>query len=639
MRMARIVLVAALALLLAAVPLVAAEGGTEAVLVAQSTDASDYPRIALTVTLPVELLTGGEAEPVFSVLENGVEIDPLSVEPLAAVRAPLDVVLLIDTSGSMRGQPMVDAKDAAAAFVAAMGSGDEIALLSFATEVTLVSDFTTDRDSLKSAIGALDAQGNTALYDGVVRGADLLAAREGRDRVLVLLSDGGDTSSINGLDEAVARLGASTAPIYAIGLETPETDMGVLATMAARSRGRMVGVADSGDLQRLYEDIARELTTQYRVTFESVGPNTKDLELQVVAAVDGQSGRADFVIDNPYFELSEGAEGMGTTPASPAVSIGLALLVVALVSLSATLATWALLSMFATRSTRLDELHFYDQLHSVEDNTTTRAAGITGVIREAVAVVAGRRGLTPLVHQKLERAGLPLRPVEYMYLHLVGVVGAGVVTQVLGRNLFLSLLVVAITAALPILFLEAAITRRRVAFEDQLPEILSMMASSLRAGWGIQQSIDLIVQELADPARSEFRRVQAESRLGLSPEEALEKMADRLDSDDFRWTVTAISIQREVGGNLAEVLDLVASTMRDRSELRRHIRALTSEGRLSAIILFVLPFFMMGLLLLVNPGYMSLMFSTATGMVLLAIGGVLLMVGGVWLRRASEVEI
>jgi tight adherence protein B len=105
-----------------------------------------------------------------------------------------------------------------------------------------------------------------------------------------------------------------------------------------------------------------------------------------------------------------------------------------------------------------------------------------------------------------------------------------------------------------------------------------MMASSLRAGWGIQQSIDLVVQEMADPARSEFRRVQAESRLGLSVEEALEKMANRLDSDDFRWTVTAIAIQREVGGNLAEVLDLVASTMRERAELRRHIHALTSEG-------------------------------------------------------------
>jgi tight adherence protein B len=638
MRLLRLTIVAMLMLGLVAGTGVAAEAPTESALVAQGADTSEFPTIALTVTLPVDMFAGAEADVAFTVVENGEQREVIAAEPLAAVRAPMDIVLVMDTSGSMQGAPMQDAKSAAAAFLAAMGPDDEFALVSFASDVEVLTEFTGDRDALTSAINGLEARGNTALYDGVVRGAGLLLGREGRDQIVVLLTDGGDTASASTLDQAVSALKETGAPMYTIGLETPEADMNVLATMAAQSRGRLIGVADSADLQRLYEDIARELTTQYRVSFESAAPNTTDLELRVVAQVNGTQGAAGFVIDNPYFELAEG-EGTGVAPASPAASLALGLLIIALAFAAVALAVWALLGMFSGRPSRLDELQFYDQLHGAEDTTTTRAAGVTGVIREAVAAVAGRRGLTPLVHQKLERAGLPLRPVEYMYLHLISVVGVGVLIQVLTRSVVLSLLAVVVAVILPILLLESAITRRRRAFEDQLPEILSMIASSLRAGWGIQQSIDLVVQEMADPARSEFRRVQAESRLGLSVEEALEKMANRLDSDDFRWTVTAIAIQREVGGNLAEVLDLVASTMRERSELRRHIHALTSEGRLSAVILFVLPFFMIGLLLLVNPGYMTLMFTTATGLTLMAVGLILLVVGGIWLRRASEVEI
>jgi uncharacterized protein YegL len=425
MRLLRLAIVALLMLGLAVSTGVAAESASESVLVAQGADTSEFPTIALTVTLPVDMFAGAEADVVFTVFENEEEREVLGAEPLAAVRAPMDIVLVMDASGSMQGAPMQDAKSAATAFVAAMGPDDEFALVSFASEVEVLAEFTGDRSALTGAINGLEASGNTALYDGVVRSAGLLLGREGRDQVVVLLTDGGDTASVNTLDQAVSALQETGAPMYAIGLETPETDMDVLATMAAQSRGRLIGVADSADLQRLYEDIARELTTQYRVSFESAAPNTKDLELQVVAQVDGKQGSADFVIDNPYFELAEG-KGTGVAPASPAASLALALLIVALAFTAVVLAAWAVLSMFSGRSSRLDELHFYDQLHGAEDTTTTRAAGVTGVIREAVAAVAGRRGLTPLVHQKLERAGLPLRPVEYMYLHLISVVGIGV---------------------------------------------------------------------------------------------------------------------------------------------------------------------------------------------------------------------
>ncbi|HET6498671.1 MAG TPA: VWA domain-containing protein, partial [Coriobacteriia bacterium] len=387
----------------------------EHVLVAQGVDSSGFPVIALTVTLPVEMLAGGEGETAFTVLENGAERELRSVEPLAAERAPMDVLLLIDTSGSMRGAPMADAKTAARAFVAAKGEGDEIAIVAFDSQAEVRSAFTSDRTALNAAIDTLEAQGNTALYDGVVKSAGLLAARYDRERVILLLSDGGDTASVNTLDEAVRGLVASGAPVYAVGLETPETDMGVLATIAEQSRGRLIEVADSGDLERLYADVARELTTQYRLTFESAQPNTTQLDLQVLATVDGRTGATSFVVDNPFFERAEGI-GTGTEPASPIAAIALAALITLLAFAAVALSVWALLGMVAGRTSRLDDLRFYDQLSGVKDTTNTPSAGVGGIVREAVAVVAGHRGLTQLVHQKLERAGLPLRPVEYIYL-------------------------------------------------------------------------------------------------------------------------------------------------------------------------------------------------------------------------------
>ena len=127
------------------------------------------------------------------------------------------------------------------------------------------------------------------------------------------------------------------------------------------------------------------------------------------------------------------------------------------------------------------------------------------------------------------------------------------------------------------------------------------MAGSLRAGWGLQQSVDLVVEQMAPPVSDEFKRAQTEIRLGRPVEDALETVAVRTQSDDFMWAVTAIGIQRDVGGNLAEVLDVVAATIRDRMALRRQISALTAEGRLSAWVLLILPFVLVTVALLREP--------------------------------------
>lgn len=599
----------------------------------------DYPEVTLAITLPSEMLVENGAVPTFVITENGQPLTVLATDAESATRVPQDVVLLIDTSGSMAGRPIEDAKAAARGFLNQLSADDRVALVSFAFKPTVVSTFTNDRTALLAAIDGLQASGETAVHDAIVSAAGLVGQSD-RQVTLVLLSDGGDTVSVNTFNNAVSAVKASGAPVFAVALESGEWDPQALQTLATASGGRYLATADSAELTSLYQGIARELTSRYLVTFTSLAPNTKDLDIAVTADMGEQTASAGTVIANPlYASIATSAPPPIVATAPPKWRSGLVavLLFAAVAGFVGSIG----LMLIKPKAT-LDRLDFYDQAagaHGSADAAPGSPAALKGKLVDAVGYVAGRSGFTKALHSKLEQAGLPLRPNEYIYLHLLGVFIVGFLTAALTGSFALSMFVVVGAIAVPLLLLENAIEKRRVKFEEQLPELLNLIAGSLRAGWGMLQSIALVVEQMPSPASEEFRRVQTEARLGLSVEEALENMAKRLQSEDFKWTVTAINIQREVGGNLAEVLDIVASTMRDRAELRRHIRGLTAEGRISGIILMVLPFVELAVLTLVNPTYMGSMFDHPVGWFLAGVGVLLLIIGGIWLRRAMIVEV
>ena len=173
----------------------------------------------------------------------------------------------------------------------------------------------------------------------------------------------------------------------------------------------------------------------------------------------------------------------------------------------------------------------------------------------------------------------------------------------------------------------------------QLPDTLQLLAGTLKAGYGVLQAIDTVVKEVEDPMSSEFQRALTEARLGLPLEDSLGAMADRVDSDDFRWVVVAMNIQRQVGGNLAELLETVAATLRGREEVRGQIQVLSAEGRLSAVILFALPFVLLAYLLLTNPGYLAPLLTNTIGLLMMAGALVLMLVGWIWIRRLINIEV
>ena len=181
--------------------------------------------------------------------------------------------------------------------------------------------------------------------------------------------------------------------------------------------------------------------------------------------------------------------------------------------------------------------------------------------------------------------------------------------------------------------------RRQAAFADQLDDSLQLMASSLRAGHSLLRAVDAVSQDAASPTAEEFARIVNETRVGRDLSDSLDEVAERMGSEDFTWVAQAIAIHREVGGNLAEVLDAVGHTIRERNAIRRQVKALSAEGKLSAIVLGALPFAIIGFISMTNPQLPAQVHRErrwATAMLAAAV--VLMLIGGFWLKKTVAIK-
>jgi Flp pilus assembly protein TadB len=272
-------------------------------------------------------------------------------------------------------------------------------------------------------------------------------------------------------------------------------------------------------------------------------------------------------------------------------------------------------------------------------NGDSGAAGKAG----SVALDVTNRLMSPAAEQRLsgrmELAGVARKPAEWVLLGgCVGIVVAAALSIGTG-NVILGLLAGAVVGWLSMrTLLSSLIRRRRAAFAEQLPDLLQLIASSLRSGFSLLQAVDSVMRETAQPAAGEFARALAESRLGGDLEDCLETIADRMGSDDLRWTVMAIRIQRGIGGNLAEVLTTTVNTIRERGYLRRQVLALTADGRLSAYILVALPVVAGAFLFIFRRTYMRPLYTTHMGELMLAGALVLVVLGTMIMRQMIKLE-
>ena len=309
----------------------------------------------------------------------------------------------------------------------------------------------------------------------------------------------------------------------------------------------------------------------------------------------------------------------------------------------------ALAVFFAVRSVierRASSLTGRLRRYAPEEEAEVRASGgrltETHLLQEAADItgrVADRVGATRPLEAMLEQANLPVRSSEILFLYVAGLLLVLVAGLLLVQDLILVLVLMFLVALAPIGVLRYLRRKRLRSFQTQLPDLLHLISGALRAGFSFMQALESVTREVGEPARKELARVVAESQLGRPPEDALEDAATRMNSGDLTWAVMAVRIQREVGGNLAEVLETVADTMNQRERLRREILTLTAEGRFSAIVLGIFPPAFGVFLWTVQRNYMQPLLDDSGGQMALGGAAALAVFGFIWLRRVMAIEV
>ena len=587
------------------------------------------------------------------VTENGEPVEAVEIESIAESTVQVGVVLVIDVSGSMLGDPIEQAKASASNFVRNKRDQDWIALLTFGDEVSVLSAFRNEPAELLRLINTLEAGGDTALYDGVIRAVGMYQGEASQlEPHLIILTDGADDGSEATLDDALAVLDSPDVPrIFGIGLESATFDPGPLQSISSASDGLYLATSDPAELATLYDQIQRELDNKLVLRFNASTKSPEDVEFGVEYAslaattsvsVPGFVTRvtAPRTTTTVTFPAAEEYTVISNSPAPPgtllivgSIAVGLALMMLLYVLFGREQEDGA--DSFRNR------LQAYGRTGQVEEEKKGLLARIPllGRFTERAEEAARQRGLLSALNNVLEQGNVPLKAGEAMAAGLGLSVIAGLITWTVTRNPIAGAVVLVVMLLLFFAILQQVGEREKKKFEQQLPDTLILFSTSLRAGLSLLQAVEAVVSEAPQPTAREFGRVIAETRLGRPVVDALRGITERMRSDDWHWAVMAIEIQREVGGNLAEVLQTVADTMLQRNRLRGEIRALTAEGRISAVVLGALPFVLFGFLFFIAREYLEPLFTDTRGWIAMGVGVALMVLGGLWLRKIVDIEI
>ena len=515
----------------------------------------------------------------------------------------LEVILAIDTSGSMR-LAIGAAKAAANEFVALMPADVRIGVETFAADVTVLTPPTTDRALIGEQINAIVTGGDTALYDIVTTASQHFTATV-ENKVLVLLSDGKDDGSSATLDEAIAA--AQAVHVESISLTTPETDINSLSAL-----GPVTSADDAAGMSAAFARVADLLIEVADAPATTVGATTMPATTAPASTTPVTTTPA---APTTVYSRPPAPEAVGTAAqARSSLWLGAVGLFVGLLLLG--------LLLFPRERVSKARLGI-DKPRSVS-NMGMRTMS-------AVEEALERHGKRDELANTLAVADISMRPAEFVATVAIVAVVSGLVGLLSGGPLVGVLVTVAVCLAVRF-YVRRTKAKRQAAFADQLSDVLQLVTTALRSGYGITQALESVSEEAEEPARSEFAHVLVEARLGRDLSDAMRALAQRMQSKDLEWVVSAIDINRETGGNLSEILHTVSVTIRERGRMARHVRTLTAEGRMSARILTALPLVMLLWQWRANPDNFDLLLHGA-GLVAFVIAGILMVLGGMWVRK------
>jgi tight adherence protein B len=587
-------------------------------------DATSYPQVRLT------LVSSKPTTQTPKVTENGKPVSGLHAENLGRAKS---VVLAVDRSRSMKGKPFRDALAAAHAFLNAKLPLDRVAVATFATKPVLLTEFAPSAADAHTALRSLsvDHREGTTLYDGVVKSARAFATESHTGRVAIVVTDGNETRSTASLHNAITAAREAGVLLYVVAIESKQFNPAPLKRLARETGGSYRGAGSSRQLSAIYAGIAQELRRTWRVDYLTAARSGEKLVLAATVRGAG-TGTAKFTVPaevaapstkkpssllpHHFYESFLGTQMMG-------------LLVGFLVLLSG---TFLLTSVRGSRLKRRLAPHLGEIKGTKRKVERERLQAAAGLFRATEQTFGHWRHWIAL-DRMLERADVPLRTVEFVYLSLGATLLAGLVSAAVFHGAVMVLAGMAGGGLIPFAVIWFKGRKRTRAFENQLPDMLITLAAALKAGHSFKQGLQTVVDEGRPPASKELKRVLTEAQLGRPIDESLTEMAQRLGSKNFEFVITAVTIQRQVGGSLAGLIDMVADTVRQRQQFIRKVRGLTAMGRAGSYVLMGLPFVIAAAITLMNSDYMSPLYYSSTGHKLIAIGFTMMAIGSLLLKK------
>ena len=559
------------------------------------------------------------------VRENGRPVRNLLVTPLSSAGISYGVVLAVDASDSMSGAPLASAVGAARAFVSKLHDREQIGLITFNNGIHVLARPTSSSGRLTSALARVPATAyGTRIYDAVDGSLALLRQARLATGAVVLLSDGTDIGSKKTLDAVIAQAQKHRVRVFTIGLRSGAFNPGALARVARETGGAYAEASSARQLGAIYASLQRRLASEYLVRYRS--DQAPSSSVDVTVTVDGAApATASYQAPSlsrvaPYHEsvarrffLSSGAIVLFALLGAAALGLGIVLL-------------------SRPRGTSV--------VSRVND-----FVGRTGWIEQTAASVAERvsqsrrrqtSGWLGKLDTQLEVARIDLSAVQVVALTTVATVLAVILLAVLSP-------VFAILGLFAPLVAHAMIKRRlngvQAAFADQLAPNLQVLASAMRVGHSFIGALSIVVDNAAEPSKSELQRIVTDEQLGVPIEVAIGRVAKRMASRDLDQVALLAELQRTAGGNAAEVLDTVVDTLRERADLRRLMRTLTAQGRMARWILTALPIFVGVGMWLAQPVMARPLYTTHGGQIALTLAIAMVVVGSLVIQRIVEIKV
>jgi tight adherence protein B len=624
-RLLPLALVAAVASL-AAFPAFAADDGGVQVVEAGS---ALFPDRAYVLTLAEPRDSALTTEDV-TVTEDGNAVQNLSVLSAASADG-IGTVLLIDASNSMKGS--IDSAMQAARTFAARNPGQPLSVVFFNSKPTVALPLTTDRAKVNAVLAKAPklAEG-TRIHDALVaavaqvRGSQLGAAR------VVLLSDGDDVGSVTSLDSALGQLDAQRIRVFTVGIESPDFVPDDLERIADDTGGSFALANSPSALTKIYDELGFQLSNEYLLRYRSTAQPDENVNVEVA------------VVDADPVSFSYTSPSTGTAaPYEPAFRDDLLqswLLIPFVVALVLGLAFFTIRALLSLRTNRRLVARLGDFVSLPAEERATERRKEVDMLLAAVGQQKKRKRSWRWMEgfsDDVDVAQIEHDPSRMVWLALF----AGLLLAVIGGALLGPIwIVLGIVPPVALnLFVRSKARSVRNEFSEQLPENLDVLASALRAGHSLAGAMGVVADEAPEPSKREFTRVVTDEQLGIPLDEALEVTAQRMQSTDMDQVAVLALVQREAGGNTAEVLDQVTANIRARMDIRRLVKVLTAQGKFSSWVIAFVPVGILIFLLLVNPSHLDPLIHETVGQFASVMAVLMMMLGFYVIRRIITIEL